>query len=57
MTDNEQKGNLQELRHSAYQDLPYRLCFQSWRIKDTFLDVFINRLHERYLTHLISPTD
>ncbi len=36
MTDNDKKGNLQELRHNTYKELPYRLCFQYWRIKDTF---------------------
>ncbi len=51
------KGNLQELRHNVYQELPYRFYIQYWRIKDTFWDVFISRLHERDLTHLISPTD
>ncbi len=51
------KGNLQELCHNAYQELPFRFCVQNWRIKYKCLDVFISRLHERYLTHVISPTD
>ncbi len=48
MPDNEKKD--------AYQELPCRFCVQYWRIKYTFSDVFISRLHERYLTHFI-PTD
>ncbi len=52
MTGNEQKGNLQELRHNAYQELPYRFCFQYWRIKDTFLDDCISTWTLSYTFYL-----
>ncbi len=46
------KGNLQELHHNAYQELPYRFCFQYWRIKDTFLDDCISTWTLSYTFYL-----